>query len=496
MKKANKALDVIILAAGKGTRLKSETPKVLHQLFGKTLIQRVLDSLSELSVRRVTVVLGHGRDAVKEHLNSLAGLENIVIETVVQEPQLGTGHAVMQVKSHWEKTNQLSEISNVLILSGDAPLLRPETLSDLVQAHQGSANDLTFLGASLEKPKGYGRLLIEGEEAQEKVLGIVEDKDCTVEQAKIKTVNAGIYCANWQTVAPLLEQISSGNAQGEFYFTDTVALAEKAGMKLGLSLLEDSEEMLGVNDRNDLGACHRALNQRTCERLMANGVTILDPANTMIAPEVEIGSDSTVFPSVYLTGQQRFGSHCVLGPNVTATGTITVADHVEILHSVLLGSVNIGGYTTVGPYAHVRHDVKLSHHVAIGNFVEVKAAEVGAHTNAKHLAYIGNATLGEEVNLGGGAVIANYDPIRDVKHHTVLEDGVKVGCNSVIISPVTLKERSSIAAGSVITKDVGEWGLAVARGRQVELKNWVSKTLQKKERSEGTKEKEEETPAL
>ncbi len=502
----NKSLDVIILAAGKGTRLKSQRPKVLHPLFGQTLIQRVLGSLVEVSqsasIRRITVVVGHGRDEVKHHLTALEDLESFscpaVIDTVVQEPQQGTGHAVMQVKAHWEKTGQGSDIGDVLILSGDAPLLRAETLAQLVSRHKSSNHDLTFLGATLDNPKGYGRLLVETDSVgQERVLGIVEDKDTTPVQQAIQTVNAGIYCARWQTIAPLLDQISSGNAQGEFYFTDTVELAEKAGLRLGLSLLSDPQEMLGVNDRQDLGLCHRVLNQRTCERLMVDGVTILDPASVLIAPEVEIGADSVVHSGTYLTGIQHYGAHCTLGPNITVNGPVTVGEHVAILHSVLAGPVAIGDHATVGPYAHVRHDVTLDHHVAIGNFVEVKMAKVGAYTNAKHLAYIGNATLGEEVNLGGGAVIANYDPVRDAKHHTVLEDGVKVGCNSVLISPVNLKERSSVAAGSVITKDVSPWSLAVARGRQVELKDWVMKTLQKKKRNTSeSSEAGQETPAV
>ncbi len=474
----SKPLDIIILAAGKGSRMKSERPKVLHSLLGKTLIQRVLGALSQVSVRKITVVVGHGREAVISHLEAFESSETV--ETVIQEPQQGTGHAVMQVKSHWEKTHPVDRLGDVLILSGDVPLLRPETLKNLVATHQNAQADFTFLGAVLENPKGYGRLLAEGDD----ILGIVEDKDATPVQQDIQTVNAGIYCAHWQTIAPLLENISSGNAQGEFYLTDVVELARGAGLKLRLSLLEDAQEMLGVNQRSDLALCHQVLNQRTCERLMANGVTIIDQLHTLIAPEVSIGADSTVYPGTSLMGEQRFGLGCVLGPHTTINGEITAGSRVEIVHSVLTGPVTIDDDTTVGPYAHVRHGVQLSHHVAIGNFVEVKTSQVGAYTNAKHLAYLGNATLGDEVNIGAGTIIANYDPILDVKHDSVIEDGVKIGCNSVVVSPVTLKKHSSVAAGSVMTQDVSPWSLGIARERQVEVKDWVRKKIQHKQRDD------------
>lgn len=459
-------LHAIVMAAGKGTRLKSELPKVLHPLFGKPLIARVLESLNRLDVGQAAVIIGHGRERVSALLSELDC--RFEIRPVIQEPQLGTGHAVQQVKAQlpdWEGLN-----GDVLILSGDVPLLSSASLQALVNEHQSLGNDLTLLSARLENPFGYGRVITDGEA----VTRIVEEKDATPEERTVQAVNTGIYCLNWRRIAPLLERLSNQNAQGEFYLTDVVALAVADGLKVGLAHLLDAEEILGINSRADLALCHDVLNRRTLNRLMAEGVTILHPVTTMIAPEVQIGPDTTVLPGCYLAGDIVVGRDCTIGPHTTMTGRVRIGNDVRVLQSVIRDA-EIGDHCHVGPFAQLRDGVVLKHHVHIGNFVEIKKTTVDHHTNAAHLAYLGDATLGSDVNIGAGTITANYDPIRDIKEQTVIEDGVKIGSNSVLIAPVTVGDHASVAAGSVITKPVAPWSLAIARQRQSELPGWVKR---------------------
>ncbi|HEY9686173.1 MAG TPA: bifunctional UDP-N-acetylglucosamine diphosphorylase/glucosamine-1-phosphate N-acetyltransferase GlmU [Coleofasciculaceae cyanobacterium] len=461
------SLNAIILAAGKGTRLKSELPKVLHPLFGKPLLVRVLETLGQLHPVQACVVVGHGREQVAACVEGLA--PGYAVQTVVQEPQLGTGHAVLQVRQKLSDWAQYT--GDVLILSGDVPLLRAESLQTLLNVHRREQNDLTLLAATLPNPFGYGRVMVsEGNQ----VSRIVEEKDASPEEKRVQTVNTGIYCLNWAKISPLLEKLSSDNAQGEFYLTDVIALAVSAGYAVGLALLDDAEEMIGVNSRAELSLCHDVLNRRTQERLMADGVTILNPVTTMIAPEVSIGPDTTVLPGCYLTGDVSIGCRCTIGPNTVMSSQVVVEDDARVIHSHVRDS-RIGAFTSVGPFAQLRDGAEIGHHVLIGNFVEVKKSTLDHHTFASHLAYIGDASLGSDVNIGAGTITANYDPIRDIKERTVIEDGAKIGSNSVLVAPVTVGEHASVAAGSVITKDVPPWDLAIARGRQMEITGWVKR---------------------
>jgi len=460
-------LKAVILAAGKGTRLKSELPKVLHPLFGKPLLIRVLETLETLNAAEACVIVGHGREQVSEALD--ACVSKAKITAVVQEPQLGTGHALLQVRQ--KLTDWANYNGNVLILSGDVPLLEAGSLSRLLAAHQDSQNDLTLLAATLGNPFGYGRVITEGRT----VTRIVEQKDATEVEKAVPLVNTGIYCLNWAKISPLLEQLSNNNAQGEFYLTDVIALAVKAGFRVGMEHLDDPDEMLGVNSRADLAVCHDVLNRRTLNRLMAEGVTILHPATTFIAPEVTIGADSTVLPGCYLQGNVTIGKRCTIGPHTTMSGTVVIENDVKVLQSAVRDA-QIGSFTSVGPFAQLRDGVEISHHVNIGNFVEVKKSRIDHHTNTAHLAYLGDATLGTDVNIGAGTITANYDPIRDIKEQTIIEDGAKVGSNSVLVAPVTVGQNASVAAGSVITKDVAAWDLAIARGRQTAISGWVKRT--------------------
>jgi bifunctional UDP-N-acetylglucosamine pyrophosphorylase/glucosamine-1-phosphate N-acetyltransferase len=460
----------VVLAGGKGTRLKSELPKVLHPLFGKPLLTRVLETLAALQPEEASVIVGHGREQVMEALQDLQF--TYPVQPVLQEPQLGTGHALQQVRQ--KRLDWANYPGDVLILSGDVPLLRSESLAELLRHHQAEGNDLTLLTASLDNPFGYGRVLVGNDGT---VARIVEEKDATPEEKAVPIVNTGIYCLNWQKIAPLLDQLSNNNAQGEFYLTDVIALAVAAGFQVGTASLEDANEMLGVNSRADLALCHEVLNQRTLARLLAEGVTIISPANTWIAPEVQIGQDSTVLPGCYLQGNIRIGKRCVIGPHATLSGSVELADDVRVIHS-MIRDAKIDSFTSVGPFAQLRDGVEISHHVNIGNFVEVKKTRIDHHTNAAHLAYLGDATLGHDVNIGAGTITANYDPIRDVKERTVIEDGAKVGSNSVLVAPVTIGENASVAAGSVITKNVQPGDLAIARARQTEIAGWVARVRQ------------------
>lgn len=461
----------IVLAAGKGTRLKSKMPKVLHPLMKKPLLKRVLETLDCLSVEQACTIVGHQAETVLSLLETWQF--SFAHTTVVQEPQLGTGHAVLQVKAQLPEWNGFDGM--VLILSGDVPLIQASSLKKLLATHQDDKNALTVLSSTLANPFGYGRILLDGNQC---VKAIVEQKDATPEEQAVKQVNTGIYCLNWKRVAPFMDQLSSNNAQGEFYLTDLIALSVKAGERVGMCLLDDPDEMLGVNARQDLAKCHRVLNQRTMDQLMSNGVTIVSPESTVISPEVSIAADTTILPGCILEDDITIGSNCLIGPYTTMSGTVRVGDNVKIMQSSVRDS-DIGSFVNIGPYAQLRDDVKLADYVNIGNFVEIKQSEIDHHTNAAHLSYIGNATLGRDVNIGAGTITANYDPVRDIKSDTRIENNAKVGSNSVLIAPITVEENASVAAGSVVTQTVPANSLAVARGRQTNIENWVTKAKSK-----------------
>ena len=468
-----RSVRAVVLAGGKGTRLNSEHPKVLHALFGKPLLVRVLETLTALQPEATCVVVGHGRTQVLETLHAFQA--PYPIHPVVQEPQLGTGHALMQVREQLREKPDDWENAPVLILSGDVPLLRADSLRLLLDAHQRDNNDLTLLTAHMENPSGYGRVLMRDDHT---VIRIVEEKDASASEKAVSLVNAGIYCMDWRTISPLLDRLSNRNAQGEFYLTDLVALSSEAGLRVGAVPLGDATEMSGVNSRADLAFCHDVLNRRTLSRLMDEGVTLLSPATTLVATEVRVGRDTTLLPGCTLQGDVTIGERCVIGPHTTMSGTVIIADDVTVTHSVVRDA-RIDHHATIGPFAQLRDNVVISHHVNIGNFVEVKKTRIDSHTNAAHLAYLGDATLGGNVNIGAGVITANYDPVRDVKSQTSIEDGAKIGSNVVLVAPVSIGRDASVAAGSVITHDVRPGDLAIARERQTDIPGWVARARQR-----------------
>ena len=418
----------VILAAGKGTRMKSETPKVLHKIFDKTLLGYVLDSVKSFS-KEAFVIVGHKAEVVTEFVNKNYSFA----KTVLQTPQLGTGHAVSMVCPQLENFDGL-----VLILCGDTPLVREKTLKKFVDEHIASGADLSVMSTIFENPANYGRIIRCANGALEK---IVEEKDATDVEKAVKEINAGIYCLNWAKIKPAFSQLTSSNAQGEYYLTDIIEWANRQGLSVKASVLEDSDEIYGINSRENLAIATRLMNQRKLHELMANGVTIVDPASTWISQDTEIGADTIVFPGTYIEGSNnKIGKNC-----------------------------------KIGPFAHLRGDVEIADNVKIGNFVEVKKSKIGEHTNACHLTYIGDSELGANINIGAGTITANYNPLTKVKSKTVLKDNVKIGSNTVLVAPVTVEEGANVGAGSVITKNVPARALALTRGVLKVIEGWVKR---------------------
>lgn len=415
----------VILAAGKGTRMKSETPKVLHKIFDKTLLGYVLDSVKFAS--EAFVIVGHKAEEVTEYVNKNYSFA----KTVLQTPQLGTGHAVSMVCPELATFDGL-----VVILCGDTPLVREETMKKFVDEHIASGADLTVMSTIFENPTNYGRIIRSANGALEK---IVEEKDADAAQKAVKEVNAGIYCLNWAKIKPAFSQLTSSNAQGEYYLTDIIEWANRQGLSVQASILDDSDEIYGINSRENLATATRLMNQRKLHELMVSGVTIVDPASTWISQDTEIGTDTIVFPGTYIEGSNN----------------------------------KIGKRCKIGPFAHLRGNVEIADDAKIGNFVEVKKAKIGNHTQACHLSYIGDSEFGSNINIGAGTITANFNPLTRVKSKTVLKDNVKIGSNTVLVAPVTVEEGANVGAGSVITKNVPARALALTRGVLKVIEGWV-----------------------
>lgn len=442
---------IAILAAGRGTRMKSQLPKVLHSLAGKSLIQRVLDSSVLVSPHRRLAIVGYASDLVKQSLRS-----NEDLEFVEQTQQLGTGHAIQQLLPHLEGFDD-----DLVVLNGDVPLLRPETIRQLIATHQACQNAATILTAHLPNPGGYGRVFCGSDNI---VQQIVEDRDCTAAQRQNRRVNAGVYCFNWPQLAEVLPQLKADNDQQEYYLTDAVNYLNPV-MAVDV---DDYEEILGINDRKQLATAHEILQNRVKDYWMAAGVTLLNPDSITIDDTVEIESDVIIEPQTHLRGRTKIACGCRIGPGSLIENS-DIGQQVTVLYSVVSDSVVKAG-TRVGPYAHLRGYVEVGESCRIGNFVEMKNSQIGDRTNVAHLSYIGDATLGERVNIGAGTITANYDGVR--KHQTQIGDRTRTGSNSVLVAPLTLGCDVTVGAGSVVTKDVGDDALVVARTRQVVRPGW------------------------
>ncbi|WP_346290271.1 bifunctional UDP-N-acetylglucosamine diphosphorylase/glucosamine-1-phosphate N-acetyltransferase GlmU [Sphaerothrix gracilis] len=451
-------LAVAVLAAGRGTRMKGTLPKVLHSLGGKSLVERVLDSLKTADPARRFVIVGYGSQQVEQALSHLSDLE-----FVEQAQQLGTGHAVQQVIPH------LADFQgDLLVLNGDVPLLRPETLQNLIQQHQTHRNAATILTAQMADPSGYGRVFCN---EQHIVTEIIEDRDCSATQKQNRRINAGVYCFNWPQLAQALPQLKTDNDQQEYYLTDVVKLLSPV-MAVDVA---DAAEIQGINNRKQLAAAATLLQERIKDYWLAAGVTLIDPASITIDETVELAPDVVIEPQTHLRGQTRIATGSRIGPGSLIENS-QLAENVTVLYSVVSDST-VAAQTRIGPYAHLRGQAAVGAGCRVGNFVELKKAEVGDRTNIAHLSYIGDATLGNQVNVGAGTITANYDGYQ--KHRTVIGDRTKTGSNSVFVAPINIGESVTVGAGSVVTKDVPDDALVVARAKQTVIPDWKPKHLRK-----------------
>lgn len=446
----------VILAAGKGTRMKSALPKVLHAVGGKSMLRHVMTAAEQAGAKRMLVVVGFGGDKVQAEIGAAA-------EFVLQAEQLGTGHAMMQVQP------VLAGFSGtILLLCGDTPLLTGQALLDLVAAHQQSGAAATVLTAKPADATGYGRIL---RDESGQVLGIVEQKDATAEQKQIGEINTGIYCFEAAPLFAALAGLTCNNAQQEYYLTDVLAILAQAGQRVGAVEVADFQETLGINSRLQLAEAEKILRQRKLVELMDSGVTVMDPASTFVDASVSVGEDTVLYPFTWLEGETTIGRDCRIGPNSRISDS-QLGDAVT-LHFSYAHECKIAGGVSVGPYVHLRPDTELSAGVKVGNFVEIKNSRVGVGSKLPHLSYIGDADIGSGVNIGCGTITVNYDGKK--KHRTVVGDTAFVGCNSNLVAPVSVGAGSYIAAGSTITKDVPDGALGVGRARQSNIAGWVEK---------------------
>ena len=428
----NKKVKSIILAAGKGTRMKSNMPKVLHTIFNKPLLGYVLDSVNNTEiVDEKFVIVGHEAESVEKYVTD--NYDNA--KCILQAPQLGTGDAVNKATPYLNGFD-----GYVIVVCGDTPLIEADTLRNFVEFHDNNSADLTVMSAIFDNPKNYGRII---RDKNKKFIAIVEEKDATPEQKAVKEINAGIYCITWNKIANAFQNLKNNNAQGEYYLTDIVKWAVAQNLNVQSYILDDNAEIFGINSKAQLAEATKILNRKSVERLMDNGVQIVDPDSTFISPETTIEADTLILPNVYITGKNKIGSNC-----------------------------------KIGPFAHIRDGAIIGNNVRIGNFVEIKKSTIKDNTNVSHLSYIGDSELGSRVNIGAGTITANYNPISKVKSKTIIKDGANTGSNSVLVAPVTVNEMASVGAGSVITKDVEAYSLVVTRAPLKKITNWVKNKIE------------------
>lgn len=442
----------LILAAGEGTRMKSELPKVAHAVLGVPMVGYVVNAARTAGCDRVVVVTGHRAEAVEELLGD--------VECVRQDRRLGTGHAVMCARE------AVGGSGSLLVLSGDSPLIRPETIAALVAARQAHDAAAVVLTAHLADPTGYGRI-VRGSDGH--VAAIVEQKDCSPAQCAIDEVNTGTYCFDAAALFEHLDRLDTDNAQGEFYLTDMISLFVAEGLGVEAVCLEDPQETLGINSRVQLAEATKALQRRINEHHMLAGVTMTDPDLVWIGPDVEIGRDTEILPMTFLMGETRVGSGVTLGPDTRVTDSV-IADGAIVDSSVVTGA-EVGPNATVGPVAYLRPGAVLGRSAKAGTCVEIKNSTVGEGSKVPHLSYIGDATIGAGVNVGAGTITCNYDGVR--KHRTVIEDGAFIGSDTMLVAPVTIGAGAITAAASAISRDVKAGSLAIERCDQREVEGWA-----------------------
>lgn len=451
----------VILAAGQGTRMKSKLYKVLHPVCGMPMVEHVTRNVEKLGVEKIVTVVGHGAEKVQQQLGEKS-------EYALQAEQLGTAHAVQQTASLIEGL-----AGTTLVVCGDTPLIRPETMQALLDQHTETQAKATILTAIADNPAGYGRILRNHAGIVEK---IVEQKDASPEEQQVKEINTGTYCFDNEALFEALKLVSNDNVQGEYYLPDVIEILQKQDEVVAAYATDSFDETLGVNDRVALSQAESTMRKRIAEKHMRAGVSIIDPATAYISAQAEIGADTIIHPNVTIDGDTKIGEDCVISSNSHIVNS-TIGDRTTIRSSEIHDS-SIGTDTAVGPFAHIRPETVLGNDVKIGNFVEVKKSTVGNDSKVSHLSYIGDAHVGTDVNIGCGTITVNYDGKN--KFQTVIEDNTFIGCNSNLIAPVTVGKGSYVAAGSTISKDVPKDSLAIARARQENKEGYANKLNGKK----------------
>ncbi len=452
---------IVVLAAGKGTRMKSELPKVLHKIGSKTMLEEVLFTANKLNPKRLVVVVGFGADKVKATLS-----EDVI--AVTQKVQLGTGHAMMQALPALDGFE-----GNVMILYGDVPLLSFQTLKNLLKKHLETKAAVTVLTALVDDPTGYGRIIRD----EGTFLKIVEQKDASAKEKQIKEINSGVYCFTSKALREYLPLLSPQNKQGEYYLTDVLSLAKSDGKVVETLITEDLEEILGANNRLQLAELANLRNKRKLTELMLGGVTIFDPNNTYIDNEVEIDPDTTIEPGTFIYGKCHVASNTVIGPYSTLIDT-DVGSNVTIERSVIVKAIIHSG-AQIGPFAHIRPETTVCEDAKVGNFVELKNSTIGKGSKASHLTYLGDTKLGENVNIGAGTITCNFDGCN--KNQTEIGNNAFIGSNSSLVAPLTIGKNAFTGAGSTITKDIPENALGIGRAKQINYKDWANKKKKRKD---------------
>lgn len=457
-------LHVVILAAGKGTRMRSDIPKVLHPIAGLSLIERVLRIADALRPASTTVVVGHGAELVQAAVAGHRTPEGQAPPaTVVQREQLGTGHALLQAAPLLRDRS-----GTVVLLSGDVPLLRPATLGSLVGTHRDAEAACTVVTAAVERPFGYGRIV----RSVGRITRIVEERDASNAQRAIKEINSGIYAFDLPGLFDALESIGRANAQGEYYLPDLVGIFRKRKRTVATWTVEHAEEIRGINSRSELAEVSIMVRQQKNEELMAAGVTLVDPATTYVDADVVVGPDTVIHPCVILEGATRIGGACEIHAGARIVNA-TIGDRVTVRNHTVITDSTVADGAVLGPFAHVRPGSDVGVEAHVGNFVELKKTSMGAGAKANHLAYLGDATIGAKSNIGAGTITCNYDGRK--KHQTVVGEGAFVGSDSTLVAPVTIGDGAYVAAGSSITADVPAGALGIARARQENKEGWVKR---------------------
>lgn len=455
-------IHVVVLAAGKGTRMKSQVPKVLHGISGFSLIERVLRTADALAPASITLVVGHGADEVKGSLSSRAN-----VQFVVQEQQLGTGHALLQARPLLEGKSGV-----VILLSGDVPLLTSNTLRSLIETHTQCEAAATVVTANMPRPFGYGRIV----RTNGRIAKIVEERDASPAQKKITEINSGIYAFDLAPLFGALDSVGTSNNQGEYYLPDLVAIYRKQKRTVATWTVEHAEEIRGINSRTELAEVSAMVRQQKNEELMAAGVTLIDPATTYVDSDVVIGADTVIHPCVFLEGSTKIGAACEIHAGSRIVNS-TLGDRVCVRNHTVVTDSTVEAGSFIGPFAHIRPGSQVGEGAHIGNFVELKKTSMGKGSKANHLAYLGDSTIGAATNVGAGTITCNYDG--EKKHQTTIGDNVFVGSNSTLVAPITLADGAYIAAGSTVTKDVPAGALGVGRARQENKDGWREKRRQK-----------------